>query len=616
MSNHQPVVFGSWATRISLLLLSLSFVYLFPYFPKINNPNENVRLYMTRAMVEDGSMALGRRDKIDGKWRDVGAAFEQWGYVNDKALVCDDPKESPPNCAGILYSAKAPGTSFLGVPVFAVLHSIGDTVDKTVAIFWLRLLCVVIPSIVFLWLFHWFLVRRGIKESVALLCTVGLGLGTMFFTYGQMFAGHQLASLTLFGAFMCVAEASSCAGARRSRWFVGAGALLATSVAMEYPTLFAAATVALYLVSVVGTKWRHWFAVLTGSVLPIFAVMSFHTVAFGRPWRTPYSSLENPHFVKDIAPGFLGLQGPTWEAFWGSFFVPYNGLFFFSPWLLLAAVGCFWWILRYLLKKNSPTNPNSVNHVMFAVSVAMICAYCVFISSHSLWRGGWTLGPRYIVGIVPPMVFVIAQWISASRPILVKHIVVMAFVFVSVVVTLCSSLVSQGFPFEFYNPLTEVVIPLIRDGYVVKNAGNLIGLTGLSSIVPFAVLVIASVFIAFFRFVGASPWPVQLSQVATALLLGIGLTRALLMPSDPWTEAKAHRETWLRGVWEPPDQSPGEQIRRRLLDLAPTDRQMSDHLTLGNMEARLGNTTAALSHYRRYDQSSDEAIKNKGAGAP
>lgn len=609
MMNRCSTSCGSVATRTSLLCLSLAFVYLFPYFPKINNPNENVRLYMTRAIVEDGSMALGRRDRIGGKWQDVGAVFDEWGYVNDKALVCDDPNASPPNCAGILYSAKAPGTSFLGVPVYAVLSSLTDRVDKTQAIYWLRLICVVIPSIVFLWLFQAFLVRRAIPEAVALWSTVGLGFGTMFFTYGQMFAGHQLASIALFGAFMCITEARAAAEGRRSGWLACAGALIAASVAMEYPTLFAAVAVGIFLMATIKTKWRQWAWVFAGAALPTFAVMLFHTVAFGRPWRTPYSTLENPHFVQDIAPGFLGLQGPSWEAFWGSFFVPYNGLFFFSPWLILSIFGCLWWVFRQILRKKSGFLEYSGDSYAMHAAIAMMIAYGVFISSHSLWRGGWTLGPRYIVGIGPPMVFVIAQWISSSRVFSGKYILLMMSVIASTMVTLCCSLVSQGFPFEFFNPLIEVAIPLLRDGYVVRNAGNLIGLTGLTSLIPFAVLVGMSVLSAAFLLVRDARWPSRVSQVGTAMLLGVALTMGLTQPVEPWTEAKARRETWLRGVWEPIEQSPLEQTRRRLLEVSANDREAEDHMVLGQLEAMRGNVALSLSHYRRYYEAIQDSAR-------
>src|SRR5262245_20801435 len=83
---------GQYGVR---LLIVLAYLVVFPYTPAINNPNENVRIYMTRALVEHHELAI---NKIEA----------EWGYVNDKA------KNGPR-----VFSGKAPGASLLGVPVLA-----------------------------------------------------------------------------------------------------------------------------------------------------------------------------------------------------------------------------------------------------------------------------------------------------------------------------------------------------------------------------------------------------------------------------------------------------------------------------------------------------------------
>ena len=72
------------------VLVSLSYLAVAPYFPRINNPNENVRIWMTRAIALDHTLAI---DHVSA----------EWGYVDDKAAA-----------GGRLYSSKAPGTSLLG----------------------------------------------------------------------------------------------------------------------------------------------------------------------------------------------------------------------------------------------------------------------------------------------------------------------------------------------------------------------------------------------------------------------------------------------------------------------------------------------------------------------
>jgi len=75
------------------LLVTLAYLYVFPYFERINNPNENVRIWAARAIVEHHVL-------------NIDQVTREWGYVNDKATT-----------GAHLYSSKAPGTTFLGLPV-------------------------------------------------------------------------------------------------------------------------------------------------------------------------------------------------------------------------------------------------------------------------------------------------------------------------------------------------------------------------------------------------------------------------------------------------------------------------------------------------------------------
>src|SRR6266536_557639 len=86
----------SWRRQIAWLLVTLAYLFAFPYYERLNNPNENARIWATRAIVEHGVLNI---DEVE----------REWGWVNDKAK--NDRH---------VYSGKAPGTSFLGLPVLAV----------------------------------------------------------------------------------------------------------------------------------------------------------------------------------------------------------------------------------------------------------------------------------------------------------------------------------------------------------------------------------------------------------------------------------------------------------------------------------------------------------------
>src|SRR4051812_21903942 len=265
------------------------------------------RVYMARAIVEHGTYAIGERVAVPGgRLRDVGPVYDEWGYVNDKALVCDDAGRSPPACAGKLYAAKAPGPSFLAVPVLAALRFLGDA---PLGLRWLDVLVLrwtlcILPTAVFWVVLRRFLLAAGALPQVALGCVVAGGLGSLSFTYGQMFAGHQLAALCLGSAYL--------AAFWRSRPAL-LGFFSSLAVCCEYPSAPAAAIVCVGWLVFARPAFRSVAVAALFALPPLLALGHFQWAAFGAPWSTPYSHLENPFFVRDIAPGVLGISLPTWE---------------------------------------------------------------------------------------------------------------------------------------------------------------------------------------------------------------------------------------------------------------------------------------------------------------
>ena len=53
-------------------LCCVAYLFASPYFERLNNPNENVRVWATRAVVMHHALQI---DEVE----------REWGYVNDKA---------------------------------------------------------------------------------------------------------------------------------------------------------------------------------------------------------------------------------------------------------------------------------------------------------------------------------------------------------------------------------------------------------------------------------------------------------------------------------------------------------------------------------------------------
>src|SRR5580658_6999024 len=89
-----------WWIRAFFILIAVPFFGVSPYIGVVNNPNENVRTYMTMALVEDHTLRL---DEV----------IKRFKWVNDMAKV--PGKNGEPDHR---YSVKAPAVSFAGVPIY------------------------------------------------------------------------------------------------------------------------------------------------------------------------------------------------------------------------------------------------------------------------------------------------------------------------------------------------------------------------------------------------------------------------------------------------------------------------------------------------------------------
>jgi hypothetical protein len=531
--------------RMLLALLLVASGWLFVYFDRLNNPNELVRVHMARALLEHGTYAIGNRERIAGGFHDAGPVYSEWGYVNDKALVCDDPGALPPHCSGKLYAAKAPGASFLGVPVLGLLKlAVGRAPTRTESVLALRWMLGIIPTALFWIAMRRFLLRRSVPPAAALACVLAAALGSLSFTYGQMFAGHQLAALALGTAFLAAFWRSSsiATSTSTSSEALVFGFSAGLAICCEYPSAPAAVILALTWLWSGRASPRAMAIAALAAALPLLLLAHFHWAAFGAPWSTPYSHLENPAFIRDISPGFLGISPPSWDRVFGSLFAPYLGLFFWAPWTALAIAAA-----PILLRRPDPAGLGAV---------AIVGYYLVFQMTHALWRSGWTVGPRYITPLVPFATaaagLLIARLREAARPWVVALLggaAAAAIAATGIASTLC-----QGFPLEVYNPLVEVIAPLLAHGYAPRNLLQLAGLPGLWSALPaFAALLvgIALLLTAPLRIDTAARGPQRLA-IALAVLLVVA----------QWTSTRGDSPDdqravqFLASIWEP-DPPPG-----------------------------------------------------------
>jgi hypothetical protein len=512
------------AHRAAWLLVCVAYLLPFPYFERLNNPNENVRVWATRAIVEDHTLA------IDQVVRD-------WGYVNDKA-------QNGPH----LYSGKAPGVSFLGVPVLwaqtKLRHLVGwPSPDKRATTFWLRLFAVKLPMLVFLYAFSRYVRRVTGSDAGRDVLVVALGLGTLLYPYGGLFVGHALAAAAAFSAFMLLDDPRNDRPGdglrdRRTRLrLAAAGALAGATVMLEYQ----AALVSVVLAGYAAVRYRARVAAfVAGALPPAIALGAFHTALFGRPWRFPFGNVENPEFARTAhAAGFHGLSWPHLSAFPTFLFSPAYGLFAFSPVLLLGAVAVGFLVRRGGLARRDGLLVTAICLVMF-----------LFLSGMSNWRAGWCVGPRYIATVAPFLLLAVAKlWPHVGGRWWVVALAA-GLTIPSVVLNVISGALYPHYPEQFDNPVFDLAFPLLAAGHAPGGLGLAVGLRGAWSILPLGLVVLAALALATS---GEEP---NLRRWARQVALSIAIAAAFLLALSSHGRKPRADEARARDIvhelWEPP----------------------------------------------------------------
>lgn len=460
--------------------IGLVFVYLysFPYFRGIQHANELPRVYLTKAMVDEGTVQ-------------IDSGVKRWGRTADVSPA-----------RGHCYSNKAPGASFLAIPGYLALKAVtlGDAPSLAAMTWTFRLVGGVIPMLFFLWLLSRFLARYAPDPNVRRLVIAAYALGTMAMPYSILFHAHQLGAICIATAFILAVWVIE--DGLDERWLIAAGAAAGAAPLVDYQAAFAGVPIAVYILyKLLAGEKRRFKAVaytVAGSIPPIVALFIYHWRAFGGPLKTGYDFSKT--FAHHHQKGFLGMDKLRWEAFSGSMFSADNGLLFLCPMLLLAFVG--WYVLA---KKK--------DWWAYALTASIVAMYILFISSLNFWRGGWQMGPRYITAMLPFAMIPVAVGMTALDKRWYTRGPAIGLMLVGIVIYTLSCAEYPHFPERFKNPLYEVTFRLIGDGYAPYNLGYVFGLRGFWSLLPLFAVIAA--------FLGYVVMPTRRHWRSAALAVGV-----------------------------------------------------------------------------------------------
>ena len=505
-------------TGRSFLLFAFIYLYSFPYFDRLRSANEMPRILMAQEIVERQTC------RIDARLGEMGSRFDTSRGVD-----------------GHLYSNKAPGPSFLAVPVYAVLKFFKATSIK-VSTWAFRVFVVTIPALFFLPLFYRLTARFTPEEPARRAALVAYALGSSALPYSVLFLSHQLAAICLGGAFLAAVTLVRGETARPKLTALLVGGLCAAALLMDYQTLFISPLVGLYALVRGRGRPRNLAMMVLGALPFALALGAYHQVLFGSPFNTPLT-VSNEAAVKA---GFMGLIGPNWGAFYVLLFDPSNGLFVLMPWAVLAFVG----FVAVMVDRGARRRVGAEAITCLVIVLVYLGVLGSLVPSYA--RAGWAVGPRYLGASFPFMAWLAAAGLAAAYRLLVTRALAQGLVLVSTVIFLGAVSTFPHWPDGLRSPLFELTFPLVREGYAAHSIGTVLGLKGIWAQAPLYLVSLALVIWLIARGVRFA-----VPSVLLACVLAGGVFYAYQHQFPPTGPYAAHAWRWVTRIWEPP---PGPKL--------------------------------------------------------
>jgi hypothetical protein len=397
---------------------------------------------------------------------------------------------------GNYYSNKAPGGTFLGIPIyFALFHveralgllptSFGVAIFNTYVLnLWMSVFWSSLASVCLLGLLSR---AMGFSQRDALFCALTYAFATLVFPYDTQFWAHPTAA-----AFLLIGHALLVRRQKTDTAF--AGLFIGMSVLTEYVTLISLPIAFAYLVSQ-RRRWREAPLFVAGVAPPIACLLLYQKLHFGG-WLVTAAALTNPVF-SGVAADFPGFSPRVLLTLLVSL---HRGALVFMPILAVAAV-------------NAMRGPaaGSTDPRFFLVSVANVAGYLGVISSYAGWLGGNATGPRYLIVSLPFWCLLLPALSQLRRPARIATVLIACWSFVNMLViatvdTMVHAEVSNALYGDLYPRFVRGQFAVQADPFYVFSAlssdqarrgmfnlGRLLNIEGAASTLPLLVMLTISV---------------------------------------------------------------------------------------------------------------------------
>jgi hypothetical protein len=372
--------------------------------------NDRSRWDTVRALVEDGTYAIGRRDP------DAVTPTNPYG---DAGLIADEGWKTVDKVFkdGKFYSSKPPLLPTLAAAEYWVLkrylgwHMV---VRRWLVVRVILLTFNALPFLGYLALIALLAERFGASDWGRIFVVAAAAFGTLVTPFLNTFNNHTVAACAAAAALYAAVRAAERPG---WTWFALTGLAAGFTTANELPAAALAAALLVFLLrrNVVWTL----AAFLPALLLPIAALLWTNYLALGQ-WTPAYGEFGSPwyeypgsHWAK--VPGEVK-HGIDWAAYNGEpktvyafhMLLGHHGLFSLTPVFLLSFIGMIAASGRCLrdFRARTLTPFNELAAWSLTVSVVVVAFY---IRHPSANYGGWTAGMRWFIWLTP-------LWLMALIP--------------------------------------------------------------------------------------------------------------------------------------------------------------------------------------------------------
>jgi len=443
-----------------VIFVSLFITYAY-FFHKGSGWNVNSRVDLVYALVDQGTFRIDAyHDKVPYKTMDKA-------YYN-----------------GHYYSDKIIGLSLLGAIPYTMLRSIAslfnigltpDVSRYVIRIFTTSLLAAACAVVLFR-----LLLLFGATSRQSLLLVFFCALGTLFLPYATVFYPYLPALFFVLLSYRILLRYRLERRLDEAPLFL-AGLALGAALLCEYII----GIIALGLVAYVFIHLRarqHIWKYIIGSIVPLIPFILYTLCCFGRV-SIPYQYEMVRIFAEGMEQGFFGITSPNIHVLYYITIHPYRGIFFYSPVLLLFFLGIVAMIRERRFRSDA------------VLALYIVVGYLLFNSSYYMWWGGWAVGPRFLIPMIPfmipPLVFLLRGVRYSQFAIVVLGIVSIAMTFIPAAIDPqppqghnTDILLNAKIWDNLTSPILRIQFPEFFHGQIATNFGSVIGLPGLAGLIP------------------------------------------------------------------------------------------------------------------------------------